>query len=172
MQIRKDKLETIIREELKTYLIERDTKKRCIGKSGKGSINPFHSSDGRFSSQKNAASYSVRDGSGECTKGQNRENPYRWTKVKCGREDPSSADTKAKYKCKDGSKVGSSSVDESDTLQILTDAQINELAKLDAKKVRKFCNQRGNYSMKDLMVYINNLARAEKGDLFKSEKND
>jgi len=167
MRISEKRLKDIISEELNSFLAERDKKKRCVGSSGKGSINPYHDAAGRFSSKKDAASYSVRTGTGDCLKGQSKENPHRFTKVKCGRDEPLSSASKAKYRCKDGTEVS-----EGDLVSpsLLTDAQIDELASIDPQKVRKFCNSRGKYSMRDLLLYINNLAKAEKGELFKREK--
>ena len=173
MRLSRDSLEALIREELDIFLRERSDKaKRCVGPSGKGSINALHGTDGRFSSKEDATSYSVRQGTGDCSKGQTKENPHQWTKVKCGRENPNDDTDKAKWRCKDGKEHWKPSVREVDEPELITDAQMEAAEGIDPRKIKRFCNGYGFRTMKDLMLYINNLKRAEKGDLLNKPKQD
>ena len=86
-------------------LLEKSSEKPLCFKSGH---SPYHDSDGEFSSKEDATSWSVRtvdSSKTDCKKGQRRMNPSRWTSISCGRKDAKNPNIKAKYKCKDGSKV-------------------------------------------------------------------
>ena len=89
--------------ELKEFIeglsVEESKGKKKLCRKG----SPYHNSQGRFSTKKNAKSWSVRVGGKNCKHGQRKQNPSRWTRVPCGRADASDPNKKAANKCKDGS---------------------------------------------------------------------
>ena len=89
----------VIPSENEDELTEKKKKKQCT----RG--NPFHASDGTWSSKSDAKSWSIRTGGSDCEYGQLRQNPRRWLKRDCGRLDAKTPDVKAKYKCKTGKPV-------------------------------------------------------------------
>lgn len=90
---------SLIADVLENYELDEDKKKLCR----KG--NAWKDSLGRFSTKKNAKSWSVRVGGKDCQHGQTRMNPRRWTKIPCGRKDRDNPNVKADYKCKDGKRT-------------------------------------------------------------------
>jgi hypothetical protein len=96
----------LVKEELEGLQLEQKKKTCTSRKDGKG-MNRFHNADGEFSSKADAKSSSIRNPTSKDCKfaGQGRENPHRFTRIKCGRKDASDPDQKAKYRCKDGSRV-------------------------------------------------------------------
>jgi hypothetical protein len=108
-KIKESELRKIIKSVISDMIKERDIsekknkrKKQC----GKGH-NAMHAADGTFSTRKNAKSWSVRKGTQtkDCSKGQRRMNPSRWTVTPCGRASADDPNVKAKHKCKDGKVV-------------------------------------------------------------------
>ncbi len=90
---------SLIADVLNNYELDEDKKKLC--RRG----NAWKDAFGRFSTKKNAKSWSVRVGGKDCQHGQTRMNPRRWTKIPCGRKDRDNPNVKADYKCKDGKRT-------------------------------------------------------------------
>lgn len=108
-KIKESELRNIIRSVISDMIqeIELSEKKNKRKKQcGKGH-NAAHDSLGRFSTRKNAKSWSVRKGTQtkDCSKGQRRMNPSRWTVTPCGRASADDPNVKAKHRCKDGKVV-------------------------------------------------------------------
>ena len=104
IRIKKEDSHRVLVKELED-LLEKTSEKPLCSKKG---INPHHSEDGTFSSKEDAKSWSVRTvdpSKTNCKKGSRKANPSVWTRVRCGRKDAKNPNIKAKYKCKDGSKV-------------------------------------------------------------------
>jgi len=102
-------------EDTEYEIAEGDKEKLC--RQG----NPYHrgsagDESGRFTTKKSAKSWAVAnaDGKSDCKWGQRKQNPSQWTKTICGRKRDASGkpieDTKAKYRCYDGSKVNNESI--------------------------------------------------------------
>ena len=103
----------IIIDELETLQLEIKGK-TCTSRKDKKGMNRYHNADGEFSSKEDAKSSSVRNPQSKDCKyaGQGKENPHRFTKIKCGRKDASNPNIKAKYRCKDGKRVTEAEDDE------------------------------------------------------------
>jgi len=102
----KDQINPSIGKEL-TFENKPNKDRFCSSRDDGKGHNIHHDKDGKFTSKKSAKSTSVRKPQNEPCKygGQFKANPSRFTRIKCGREDRLNPNVKAKFKCKDGSKV-------------------------------------------------------------------
>jgi hypothetical protein len=140
--------------------------------------SPWHDSLGRFSTKKNAKSWSIRTDKkkdGKCSKGQNKTDgsgKRSFTRVRCGRQDHKDSDSpKAKWRCKDGARVNEGEKDE--FVKIRKDAFQALLTELDVEpdlldendENIKACNARGLFTIKQFLQHIDNLERARDGKL-------
>ena len=167
-------LEDIVREELELHLEEakkRKTRPVC------SKANPWHDSLGRFSSKDKARSWSIRTDTkkdGKCSKGQNKTDgsgKRLFTRIICGRKDHRDEDSpKAKFKCKDGSKVNEV---QDQYVRIKRSALDRLLLELEAEpslldennELLKKANAKGLYTINQFMNHIDRLERARDGKL-------
>ena len=171
-------LESLVEEELN----ERKKVPQC------GVGNPVHDRHGRFSSKDTSGgSWSIRQASGtNCSHGQTKydKGKRKFTKLKCGRKTPDDPNVKAKFKCKDGSRVVESEIENDNNDEWIRikrsalDALLMEFENvlqtepeiLDEEgdtnsKVQHFCNAKGFHSIKQWLQHTNSIQRAEDGEL-------
>ncbi len=154
--------------------------------------NKFHDEDGKFSSVKDARSWSGSNPGGkkDCQSGQWQTRGTRkkfMTKVRCGRKEDGTG--KAKFRCKDKSKVYQEEKEESwvrirksDLDRLMMNLQENEYddlivepidevkSNLNPEQIKKFCNDRSFYSFQDYLRKMNAIELARQGDLLKPNK--
>ena len=105
-RLTKEMIYKFIQEELNEVKAKKDKPTCSSRKDGKG-MNRFHDEEGKFSTKKDAKSSSVRNPKTKDCKyaGQGKENPHRFTRVRCGRKEADNPNRKADYVCKSGEKV-------------------------------------------------------------------
>tara|TARA_X000001388_G_scaffold8823_1_gene5432 strand:- start:2202 stop:2810 length:609 start_codon:yes stop_codon:yes gene_type:complete len=105
-RLTKEYLYDLIRDELNERK-KKNNKHTCSSRKDSKGMNRFHDADGKFSTKEDAKSSSVRSPTNKPCKyaGQGKENPHRFTRIKCGRKNPYDATEKADYRCKDGEKI-------------------------------------------------------------------
>lgn len=153
--------------------------------------NKQHDSQGRFSSTKNARSWSGSnpEGKTDCQHGQwqMKGTPKKlMTKVRCGRDEDGRG--KAKWRCKDKSKVYQEEQEEwvrirksdlDNLLNNLTEEQYDNLLvepldevkhNLSPQAIQQFCNDNAFYSFNDYLKKINAIELAQQGDLTAAKK--
>ncbi len=172
-------LEDIVREELELHL-EEARQKRIIPVCSKA--NPWHDKKGRWSTKKNATSWSIRTDTkkdGKCSKGQNRvtgNGQRRFTKIICGRKDHKDPNSpKAKWKCKGGKNVNEV---QDQYVRIKRSALDRLLLELEAEpslldennELLKKANAKGLYTINQFMNHIDRLERARDGKLHEPSK--
>jgi len=173
-------VEEIIQELQLLNDLDEAKKRKTVPVCNQGS--PWHDSLGRFSTKKNAKSWSIRTDKkkdGKCSQGQNKTDgsgKRYFTRIACGRKDHKDSNSpKAKYKCKTGEKVNE---EKDEWVKIRKDAFQALLTELDVEpdlldendENIKACNARGLFTIKQFLQHIDNLEKARDGKLREPSK--
>lgn len=177
-------LELLVLEELEELEEGRKRKGEKIPKKVPvcGSGNPYHRADGTFGDKNTrGGSWSIRHASGnDCSHGQTKYDAgkRKFTRLKCGRKDRTNPNVKAPYRCRDGKKVNEMQQQDDEFVRIKKSALDRLLMELDVEPdlldenddVIKACNQRGLHTIKQFLQHINNIQRAQDGELLDAPK--
>jgi len=170
VRISKNKLRTIIREEL-TQVLSESSKKTVKKNCTKG--NPYHDKNGQLTDKGKATSWSLQFGpdGADCKSGAVRMPGHRSTQKKCGRA-CKTCGNKADFKCKDGTKVDEDldlveeGEGESVQLQRQLKGAMERIRKLEAQ-----LQQARSTEMARCLRRVDVTQRAAAGDLFNDKKN-